>query len=419
MRVFGYFFIISFIFYPVLSLAGTAPTTTDHEQCQTTLKGLEDQRAAKQEEYNEDCDSDKSSSFACVQLRADIQGLDSKISNQSRQCRGIALEIEKRRIKDAKADVDKHNRKTKMLGTLSTLVGTGLVAKGMSCCGGHCKKGCPLIPIGLAGIGMGINLMNNSKKLDDTSLGLDDSTNTCVGENCAPPPPPSPGGPPQGSPLGTGLLGGMNTLPGLPDLTNCEPSCPCPGEPDKLPPNCKVTKDDDGNPKVTFGDDKDKDGFGDEELTVADAKKVNQNSPGIQSAIAAAKAPYADMFAELEEDMAEDEELLAEADGSTGGEGFLSGGTTASGRSAASSGSGRRSRRGKTDNDVNKAVQGLMAQFLNKKKKKKAAQAESKLFGDSQIGVAQDNIFLMVHRRYQERRGENEFFERRSGNPHK
>ena len=185
-----------------------------------------------------------------------------------------------------------------------------------------------------------------------------------------------------------------------------------------MPPNCKITKDDDGNPKVTFGDDKDKDGFGDEELTAADAKKVNQSSPGVQAAIAAAKAPYADMFAELEEDMAEDEELLAEAEGAAG-EGFLSGGATASGRSAASSGSGRRPRRGKTDDDVNKAVQGLMAQFLKKKKKKEAAKGEAKLFGDSQIGVAKDNIFLMVHRRYQERRGENEFFERRSGNPHK
>ena len=219
MRVFGYFFIISFIFCSVLSLAGTAPTAADHEQCQTTVKGLEDQRAAKQEEYNEDCDSDSSSSSTCVQLRQSIRELDTQIGNQKQQCRGIALKIEQRKIKDAKADVDKHNRKTKMLGTLSTLVGTGLVAKGMSCCGGHCKKGCPLIPIGLAGIGMGLNLMNNSKKLDDTSRGLDDPTNTCVGENCAPPPPPPGGGPPQGPALGTSLLDGMNTLPGLPDLT--------------------------------------------------------------------------------------------------------------------------------------------------------------------------------------------------------
>ena len=329
----------------------------------------------------------------------------------------MLLKIEQRKVKDAKADVDKHNRKTKMLGMLSTAVGTGLIIKGTAPCG---SSSCnwPLIALGIAGVGMGLNLMNNSKKLDDTSDGLDDPTSTCVGESCAPPPPPPGGGPPQGPGLGSTLLSGMNTLPGLPDLTNCEPSCPCPGEPDKLPPNCKITKDGDGNPKMTFGDDKDKDGFGDEEITAADAKKVNQNSPGIQSAIAAAKAPYADMLAELEEDMAEDGELMAEADGASG-EGFLSGGTTAPGRSAASSGSGRRPRRGKTDDDVNKAVQGLMAQFLKKKKKKAAAKGESKLFGDSQIGVAKDNIFLMVHRRYQERRGENEFLERRSGNPHK
>ena len=156
MKIFRYFFFISFIFSPVLSLAGSPPTATDHEQCQTTLKGFEEERTAKQEEYNEDCDSDNSSSARCMNLRQRISELDSKISSQSQLCRGIALKIEQRRIKDAKADVDKQNKKTQMLGMLSTAVGTGLVAKGMSCCGGHCQKGCPLIPIGLAGIGMGL-----------------------------------------------------------------------------------------------------------------------------------------------------------------------------------------------------------------------------------------------------------------------
>ena len=91
MRIFGYFFFISFLFCPVLSLAGTAPTTADHEQCQTTLKGLEEERTAKQEEYNEDCDSDNSSSSACMQLRQRISELNTQISNQSQQCRGIAF----------------------------------------------------------------------------------------------------------------------------------------------------------------------------------------------------------------------------------------------------------------------------------------------------------------------------------------
>ncbi|MCY4512347.1 MAG: hypothetical protein OXB86_01510, partial [Bdellovibrionales bacterium] len=211
------------------------------------------------------------------------------------------------------------------------------------------------------------------------------------------------------------FLGGGLPGPPLPDLTNCDPFCSCPGDPAKLPPNCKITKDEDGAPKVTYGPDKDKDGFGDEEVTAADAQKVNQSNPKIQAAVSAAKAPYADMFSALEEDMEGGGGSSVEEDESgMGGEGFLSGGSTAAGqKAAASSGAGRRFRRGKPDDDVNKAVQGLMAQFLKKKKEKAGGKKEAKLFGDSQIGVARDNIFLMVHRRYQERRGENEFFEKR------
>ena len=416
MKFFGGIFFLSFLFYPSLSFGEEDPPATGPEQCQAQVKGLEGEKTKAQEEYNEDCDSGNSSTAKCINLRQRIRELNSKISSQSQQCQGQALDIQKRKIEDANAKVKKHNRNTKMLGLASGAIGAAVLKKGFSCCHSKCGKTCPLIPIGIAGIAMGIKLFNKTKELDNVVDDITDTTTTCVGENCTPPPPPPGATPPPGV-VGTTQLDALNTLPELPPFANCEPSCPCPGDPEKLPPNCQIVNDKDGT-KVTYGEDKDKDGFGDEQITAADAGKY-KNNPGVQAAVAAAKAPYADMLAELEEDMEEDEELLAAADeGAAAGEGFLSGGATASGRSAASSsGSSRGRRRIKSGDDVNKAVQGLMAQFMNKKKKKAAPKAESKLLGKSQIGVARDNIFHMVHRRYQERRGESEFFEGRGGGP--
>ena len=57
-----------------------------------------------------------------------------------------------------------------------------------------------------------------------------------------------------------------------------------------------------------------------------------------------------------------------------------------------------------------KAYRNLFSQFQTMKKKKKQ-DAKTVLVGDNQVGISQDNIFLMVHRRYQERRGENNFIE--------
>ena len=416
MKIFGWIFFLLFIFYPPFSLSEESPPATGPEQCQAQVKSLQDQRKEAREEYNEDCDSGSSATAKCLNLRQRISDLDSQISSQNQQCQGQALNIQKRKIEDANAKVKKHNRDTKMLGLASGAIGAVVLKQGLAPC--PTQRGCdwPKIAIGTAGIAMGIKLFNKTKELDKVVDEITDTANTCVGANCTPPPPPPGTTPPAGG-VGTTLLSGTTTLPDLPPFANCEPSCPCPGEPDKLPPNCKIVNDEDGT-KLTYGEDKDKDGFGDEQITAADAGKY-RNNPGVQAAVALAKAPYADMLAELEEDMEEDEELLAEADESAAaaGEGFLSGGATAPGRSAASSSaSGRRRHRGKGD-DVNKTVQGLMAQFLNKKKKKAAPKTESKLLGNSKIGVARDNIFHMVHRRYQERRGEREFFEQRGGGP--
>ena len=364
--------------------------------CNSKLRDLNAQ-------YERECDGRNPSPAKCIQLK---QNRDDK----QRDCQNkTALEEGDRKIKDAKAAVDKQNNKTDTLSKISKLVGAGLVAAGTA----PCPKGCrwDLIAMGLAGIAQGMLLGDNSSKLSDTSAGLSDPVNTCVGGNC---PPPGPGaGDPSAPNLGpgSGLFGPNATLPGL---TDCEPSCPCPPGADKLQ-NCKITKDKNGMPKLTHGPDKDKDGFGDEEATAADAAKVNQNDPKIKAAVAAAKAPYAGLLAELENDDEEgpaDEELLSATDGGPGEEGFLSGGGARSGKSAATP-AGRSPRRKAGADDDMKAVQGLMAQFMQKKKKKKSAglKAETKLLGKSQIGVARDNIFLMVHRRYQERRAENEFIE--------
>ncbi|MCY4512920.1 MAG: hypothetical protein OXB86_04460, partial [Bdellovibrionales bacterium] len=214
MRFFNYFFFVSFILYPVLSFSET-PSSGGSEQCQSKLKGLEDERAAEREEYNKSCDSTNSHGARCLGINQRISDLSTQISNQSQRCQGIALEIQKRQVKDAKGSVDKQDKKTKTLGMLSTAVGTGLIAKGMSTCGSpSCNW--PLIALGVAGVGMGINLMANSGKLKKTSEGLSDAVDTCVGDHCTPPPsPPSGGGPPpQGPPLGSGFLGAG--LPGPP-----------------------------------------------------------------------------------------------------------------------------------------------------------------------------------------------------------
>lgn len=414
MKRFNYFLLIVFILYPFSSLAGSPPTKEDLDQCRTTLENLVNERDELLSRYNDQCRSGNSSA-ECLQWHQRINNeLNLQINTQNSNCQRMAMYLERRRVDDAKGRVDKQSGKTDMLSMLSKAVGTGLVAMGTAPC--PTDKGCdwPTIAKGLAGIAMGMVLGQSSDELDNTSEGFDGFPELCPGGNCSPPPPPPPGGgPPSPTGLGSGLLG-VPGGPPLPDITNCEPSCPCPVPAGVTPPpNCQITKDEDGNPRMTYGPDKDRDGFGDEEITAADAKKVNPNDPRIKAAIAAAKAPYADMFATLEEDMAEDAEdagdgeLLADA----GGEGFLSGGGTKAGRSpGAKGGSGRRPRKN-TDDDVNKAVQGLMAQFMKKKNQKKDGGEESKLFGDSPIGLSRDNIFMMVHRRYQERRGENEFIE--------
>lgn len=412
MKIFNYFFFISFVFCPLLSFANTSPAP-EVSTCQAKVTDLQNEKSTAQKEYNSECKSDNSNSRTCLQLQQRISDLNTQISSQSQKCEGISLEIQQRQAKDAKGSVEKQDKKTQLLGALSTAVGGGLIVEGTSTCGTPAGCNWPVIAMGVAGVGMGVHLITNSKKLKKTSDGLTGAASTCEGDHCTPPPPTPPGGnPPQGPPLGSGFLGAGLPGPPVPDLTNCDPFCPCPGDPAKLPPNCKITKDEDGSPKMTYGPDKDKDGFGDEEVTAADAQKVNRNDPKIQAAVAAAKAPYADMFAELERDGGSEE---AADDSGMGGEGFLSGGTTAAGRSAASNPGAGRLRRGKPDDGVDKAIQGLMAQFLKKKKAKKK-DGESKLLGDSKIGVAKDNIFLMVHRRYQERRGEDEFLEQQDGN---
>ena len=387
-----------FAFCPVFSMA-ESPSVSASDLCQSQLTEL-------QERYdNSNCDGRRASGAECILMRTNLRKKKGECQEKA------ALEKEKRKVKDAKTAVDKQKGKSDKLSKLSQIVGTGLVVAGTIPCPKKCNW--PLIATGLAGIAMGQVLKGNSNRLADTSGGLEDDVTTCVGDTCAPPPPGGGPAPPPGpGGLGTGLLGGGPTLP---DFTNCEPSCPCPPGAASALENCKITKDENGAPKLTHGPDKDKDGFGDEEVTAADAAKVNQNDPKIKAAIAAAKAPYAAMFAELEEDEGEGgEELLASAEeGAAGEEGFLSGGSTSAGRSAATPSAGGSGRRKPTVDDDMKAVQGLMAQFMNKKKKKKKAglKTESKLLGKSQIGVARDNIFLMVHRRYQERRGENEFIE--------
>ena len=185
MKIFKYFFFISFIFCPLLSFVNASPAP-EVSSCQAKVTGLQNEKSAAQEEYNSECKSDNRISRTCLQLQQRISELNTQISSQSQQCQGISLEIQQRQAKDAKGGVEKQDKKTQMLGALSTAVGGGLIAYGMSTCGSpSCNW--PLIALGVAGVGMGINLMKNSKKLKRTSDGLTSAASTCVGDHCAPP----------------------------------------------------------------------------------------------------------------------------------------------------------------------------------------------------------------------------------------
>ena len=72
------------------------------------------------------------------------------------------------------------------------------------------------------------------------------------------------------------------------------------------------------------------------------------------------------------------------------------------------SNSSRRSSRYK-DKDDSLDFKSVFDQFRKNKKNKFAGKTVT--VGKDQVGVVQDNIFLMVHRRYQERRTQKQFIE--------
>ncbi len=121
-------------------------------------------------------------------------------------------------------------------------------------------------------------------------------------------------------------------------------------------------------------------------------KKVNK-------AFAKLKKANPDLFNEDEEDLEEapssDKKLAGRFTGGTGGEGSLAGNTN---------------QKGIKKPNFQRKFKNLFAQF--KKRKESPIQPKSVTMGRDQVGATQHNIFLMIHRRYQERRTHKQFIER-------
>ena len=364
------------------------------------IKGLREQLAEEEEKYR-NCRSGEEGQSCRREASERIQSLREKIGAKTNDLSRAEQLRDNERARDARRAAEKQSNKEKTFGVIAMAAGGAMIRAGFAPCPpSSCNY--PLIAVGVATAGLGMNAYLNAKNnLDTTANELTDGTPT--GPDA---PPPNPLIPDIPNPFNIG----QDKFDRI--LTRQEEPFPCPPG---SPPNCKMKRDPEtGELKLTHREDKDKDGFGDEEISSADAAKVNQNDPKLQAAIQAAKAPYAGLLAGLEDDEGEgDDEGIMADDGETGvgGESFLAGGAVRSGGAGGTSGGGRKARRARAEDDVGKAVKGLMAQFMQKKKKKKGLTGKSKTMGNSQIGVARDNIFLMIHRRYQERRGESEFLE--------
>ena len=81
-------------------------------------------------------------------------------------------------------------------------------------------------------------------------------------------------------------------------------------------------------------------------------------------------------------------------------------------------GSGKEGRELGSGKEGRASFRNLLAQFRNSKKKKIKKQKSVSL-GEDEIGISQDNIFFMVHRRYKERDKAEQFIQVSSATPHR
>ena len=262
------------------------------------------------------------------------------------------------------------------------------------------------------------------------------------GSNCLPPPAPqepcralneTPPVPPPGGPDGNPTP--QPTLDIDPKKLNEEfPGC-------SFDPGCFTTGPDgdivmnedalpDGHPLkgTTFAG-------GDKEISDEDIiKKLSpKNKARFASAVKQAQSQNPALASELEALQSEmmedgDEEGEEEGDGAAGGgkisDGAFQGGADSAGAAGAAGGSGgggRRGRGGGEEDSIEKQVQALLNKVKGRRGKKgrkgKGAAGKPVTIGNDQVGAIDENIFMMIRRRYQILRKDGQFIEEGGAGP--
>ena len=240
-------------------------------------------------------------------------------------------------------------------------------------------KGILLTTIGVGIFGAGLNLGLKAAKMQEVENILDGNTKVNA---------PTPGEtrviPDLGSPgLGSPLQAACTD-------SSCSEICKA--------PFCKFGSDKEGNPQLEL--DTDKNGSTDEIISSSDIKNLDPQHPMVKPLIKQAQENYQRKLAaalkkEGKEEN-EEEDLEEEEDWEGVDESFslIQGNHSSSSKPRPFS--------------YKNHLKGLMSEFVKKKNQAATKNPSSKA---RKVGSYNDNIFLMVHRRYQERRKNKEFME--------
>ncbi len=341
---------------------------------------------------------------------------------------------------DALADIDKFNQqmddkamsasekaqkaaeKQKKTSLIAVAGGIAAGIKGAGC-SASCPSGCCsqaprwyMVSAGLAGAGMllGMASKNNEGIADEYSAGLlNDTTDDTAGNTSGPTPgPPTPGPPTPGPPT----PGPPTPGPPTPGPPTPGPPTPGPGKDQKKPIKVEVGSSnveiDPNNLKKTLEDHGLKWNHVDKTITTPDGKTYSagdMDSPEVKAFIngpsgKAFKATMDSIEDQVSKALGDDGDLLADSDSESNGPSMGGGGFAGYGSTGGSGGGA-----GMFGGGPGRSLAGLGGKGSKEGSTKVAGMSVKR--GKDRVGVSQDNIFQIIHRRYQTKRKKQEFIE--------
>ena len=339
----------------------------------------------------------------CVKkLESDCQRFDEQIADAEDRLKKAASQI-RLNNQNAQQKAKKHQKKTQVLSIAAGVTGVGLVATGFA---SSPSPNFPLIAAGMAAIATGVALQASSNKMGGVA-------NTLAGPSQINVPPSTPTG--QVPDLANNRNNGNNGNSRNPsslnqsptsDLAGINPFCKEPDCSDICKPPCtKIVRDEKGGYQAHL--DEDGDGLAERVISSEDVHTLDKKNPQVQAAFKKANELFKSNYEKFKKQSpTADGAADALAEGKAE-EGFLPDESFTLLQGAHSSSSGKKLSPFRK-NPSSFFKKNLMSEFVDKQKNDVLAN-KSLAYKNSIVGVSQDNIFLMVHRRYQERRKKHEF----------